>query len=593
MSWDELLENLFAGFYKRKGKLNKKKKLALLSSPSTVLLENVKGRLIVLARAITGEPIEIYTAKDEGGYKNNNFFLPAYSAFFDSYKQNYDFYIFRTIYLSYQKKLKLNWTEEVSDISLEKSRQKAIKTAPLILKEMFSEFYTMKETHQKMLSFFKLNLDEDDPVGLAFLYGKWMQNSNNFEGKSLKEINEKVKKAIQEEVKTTLKVNGIEEMKTQEHDKKQQEDQVVHNYYEKIETLEEHQGGIWKDFDGEDELEAHKNALDELTMTHIIRTDEETHSVYETEFLENVNISESQEVLGEGYFFTYDEWNYKENKYKPEFCKLYTKIIKTQNVSFYHKTLSENKSTLVGLRKMLANIHNRYIEQKRQSEGENFDLDAVTGYLTDILSNHTPEDKIYLSKRKMEKDISILILLDISLSSDGYVTGNRVIDIEKQVSILFGEILNEYQVDFSIQAFFSKTRNYSTYLTIKDFDELWNQGKYRLGEIEPQGYTRIGTALRHSGYLLEKRQAKNKWVLLISDGKPNDYDRYEGKYGIRDVRQALRELKLRNIQSYALAIEAEAKYYLPQMFGVNYYKIMSNPNELLKAMVLLFEKIKR
>ncbi|MCX6187244.1 MAG: NorD protein, partial [Bacteroidetes bacterium] len=84
----------------------------------------------------------------------------------------------------------------------------------------------------------------------------------------------------------------------------------------------------------------------------------------------------------------------------------------------------------------------------------------------------------------------------------------------------------------------------------------------------------------------------NKWVVLISDGKPNDFDRYEGKYGINDVKQALRELHEMQINAYALAIEAEAKYYLPQMFGQNHYQILTTPTALLQSMVKLYEKIK-
>lgn len=79
---------------------------------------------------------------------------------------------------------------------------------------------------------------------------------------------------------------------------------------------------------------------------------------------------------------------------------------------------------------------------------------------------------------------------------------------------------------------------------------------------------------------------------MISDGKPNDYDKYEGKYGIRDVRQALHELKQNQVNSYALAIEATAKYYLPQMFGQNHYQIVSSPTDLVTSLVKLYEKIK-
>jgi nitric oxide reductase NorD protein len=200
---------------------------------------------------------------------------------------------------------------------------------------------------------------------------------------------------------------------------------------------------------------------------------------------------------------------------------------------------------------------------------------------------------VYLSNRKKDKDVSILLLLDISLSSDSYAAGNRVIDVEKEVSILFGEILHEFNIDFSIDSFYSKTRNFSSYETIKEFDENWDTAKYKVGAIEPSGYTRIGAALRHAGARLEQRESKNKWIILISDGKPNDYDKYEGRYGINDTQQALRELNQKNINSYALAIEAQAKYYLPQMFGQNHYQILTNPVELLTALVKLYEKIKK
>jgi nitric oxide reductase NorD protein len=241
---------------------------------------------------------------------------------------------------------------------------------------------------------------------------------------------------------------------------------------------------------------------------------------------------------------------------------------------------------------MLTSVNNKYQQQRRQTQGDEFDLDAITDLFVDIYSKKTPSEKIYLSNRKKEKDLSILILLDISLSSDGYAAGNKVIDVEKQVSIIFGEILNEFGVDFSINSFYSKTRNYTTYLGLKDFDEDWNRAKHKIGAVEPSGYTRIGAALRHSGALMDKRESKNKWVILISDGKPNDYDKYEGQYGVNDVKQALRELNQRNINSYALAIEAQAKYYLPQMFGQNHYQILTTPVELLQSLVKLYEKIK-
>jgi nitric oxide reductase NorD protein len=592
MSWDELLQGVFSSYFSVKNKISKKRHLARIQADNTARLDDIKTRLIVIARAVTGAPVDIFPAEREGGYKNDNFFLPAYFFEFPELTDNIKYYIFRTLYLSVQKRLNLNW-QPGQNKSLDESRQQAEKTSGEILKILFDEFPVMEAYYYKLIHHFQQKSSEKYPPDYTFVYGKWMRNNPETGDKNtLKNFNEKVKKAIDEEIETILKAQPVEEMETMQVDKKQQADQVVHNYYEKIETLEEHKGGIWKDFDGDDELDEHQNALDELRMSRTVRVDDDTHSVYETEFLENITVSESREINPADYYLTYDEWDYAKKSYKPDFCKLYPKKVVEKDIAYYKKTIQENATTLMGLRKMLTNINNRYQEQRRQPQGEHFDIDALTDMFIDIYSRHTPNEKIYISNRKREKDLSILLLLDISLSSDGYAAGNRVIDVEKQVAILFGEILDEFKVDFSIDAFYSKTRNFSTFVNLKSFDDDWQKAKYKIGTVQPQGYTRIGTALRHAGSLLQKRPTKNKWVILISDGKPNDYDRYEGKYGINDVKQALRELKVLDINSYALAIEAEAKYYLPQMFGQNHYQILTTPVELLQSLVKLYEKIR-
>ena len=583
---DEYIFTKLAYYFKRR----KKRKQENISH--TVNLVDIKSRLSIFSRAITGRSIEIYDARREGGYKNNNFFLPKKFAEFPTVEENISFYLFRVLYLSIQKNLDLNWSDKEIEHDTKVSQEKAIAYAPQVLEVLFEQFPITREYHQKFYEFYKDKAKTNDSADYTFIYGKWMRNNPEEESKDkLKNFTDLVKTIQEEQQKTILKANAVEEIISVQIDKKQLEDAVLQHQFEKVDTAEEF-GGNWRDMDGDDDLEDHSNALDEINMKYTVRVDDTAHSVYQADFIENTTVSESAEIDNTGYHILYDEWDYTKRTYKQNFCKVYPKTLLKTNVPYYKKTLAENNSTLIGLRKMLTTVNNKYQQQRRQTQGEEFDIDAITDLFVDVNSGHTPSDKIYLSKRKKEKDLSILLLLDISLSTDGYAAGNRVIDVEKQVSILFGEILNEFNIDFSIDCFYSKTRNHSTYLTIKDFDEPWSRAKFKVGTVEPNGYTRIGAALRHSGAMLDKRDTKNKWVILISDGKPNDYDRYEGKYGINDVKQALRELNQRQINSYALAIEAEAKYYLPQMFGQNHYQILTTPVELLQALVKLYEKIK-
>lgn len=553
-------------------------------------LENIRPRLTFLARAITGKPIDIYPAEKEGGYKNNNFFLPISFAEMPTLEENLYFYFFRTLYMSVQQDLGYNWTKETDDLIL--SRQMAEQTAPAVLEKLNQEFRIAGQVHDKLRKHFEAIAKEGKQADFSILYGKWMfAEVDTEDGEDLQHFDDRTKKGKEENPSTTLQAKAVEEVKNLTIDKKQQEDYVLLHNFEKVETAEE-ANGVWRDFDGKDELEDHQDALEELSMKFTVRVDDPAHSVYQAEFVENTTVSESAERDDKGFHLSYDEWDFHKKNYKTGFCKVYPKTQLKTDVAYYQNTISKNASTLLGLRKMLTSVNNKMQQQRRQSQGNEFDIDALTDLYTDVHARKTPSENIYLSTKKKEKDLSILLLLDVSLSSDGYAANNRVIDVEKEVSILFGEILNEFDIDFSIDSFFSKTRNYSTYLTLKEFDESWQIGKQRIGAVEPQGYTRIGAALRHAGARLDQRNTKNKWVILISDGKPNDYDRYEGKYGIQDIKQALRELNERQIHSYALAIEAQAKYYLPQMFGQNHYQILTTPVELLSSLVKLYERIK-
>lgn len=582
---DEYIFTKFAFFFKKR----KKKKEAALEQ--TVHLSDLKPRLTIFARAITGDSIEIYEAEKEGGYRNNNFFLPTKFYEFPTVEENLSFYLFRVLYLSIQKNLDLNWKDTIEHDTLE-SQQKAAETSEKVLHNLFEQFPIAEDYYNTFISHYKSKSTSKKLADYSFIYGKWMRDTPNDDtNDTLKNFSDKAKEAQQDVVKTIIKSKAVEEIISVQIDQKQMEDAVLQHQFEKVETAEEF-GGNFRDMDGDDTLEDHANALDEVNMKYTVRVDDTAHSVYQADFIENTTVLESSESVNSGHHIAYKEWNYANRSYKEDFCKVYPKTQLKTDVAYYKKTLNENRSTLVGLRKMLTTVNNKYQQQRRQTQGEEFDIDAITDLFIDVKSGHTPSEKIYLSKRKKEKDLSILILLDVSLSSDGYADGNRVIDVEKQVSILFGEILNEFNIDFSIDCFYSKTRNHSSYLTLKGFDDDWNTAKYRVGAVEPSGYTRIGAALRHSGALLDKRDTKNKWVILISDGKPNDYDKYEGKYGINDVKQALRELNERQINSYALAIEAQAKYYLPQMFGQNHYQILTTPVELLQSLVKLYEKIK-
>ena len=587
MALDEYLYGKLSGFFKRKNYAK------MYLQEGTVSLKDIKPKLSILASAVSGEIIEIFNAEREGGYKNNAFFLPEYVNFFDKNEENLQFYLFRTLYMCEQKKLGYNYTG-TKEVSYEQRAKDAIQSSEEIMKSLVVEFPELEIWHKNfVLKLLTKNNNTPNFNILNWLYGKWMSNDIKSEKDTLlKYLNDKTKAHQKMEASTHLKAKAIEQIKRIEVDKKSQEDYVLTHNFEKVETADDFSGN-WRDFDGDDELQKHQNALDELSLGLTVRVDDPVHSIYQSEYLENLNISESANIENNKEFLTYNEWDYKKNTYKQNYCKLYPERIFAKDNLFYENTIQMNHTPLVVLRKTLANINNKLQQKRGQYDGEELDLDAVTDYYTAVHVGSMPSENIYLQKRKLTKDISMLILLDLSLSSDGYVQGKRILDLEKEAAILFGEVLAHENVDFSIAGFYSNTRNHTTYQTIKDFDDNWNIAKYAIGGVEAIGYTRIGTAIRHSTSLLKERKANNKWLVILSDGKPNDYDKYEGKYGVEDVRQALKELYSQNMNAYAYAIEANAKYYLPQMFGANHFQIIAAPTDMVSAFTKLFLKLKQ
>ena len=140
--------------------------------------------------------------------------------------------------------------------------------------------------------------------------------------------------------------------------------------------------------------------MKELNMKYTVRVDDPVHSVYQADFVENTTIAESADAKQHDYHILYDEWDYAKRAYKENFCKVYPKTLEDSNIEFYKNTIAKNAATLMGLRKMLTSVNNKFQQQRRQSEGDEFDLDAITDLFVDVNSRHTPSDKIYLSRRK-------------------------------------------------------------------------------------------------------------------------------------------------------------------------------------------------
>ncbi len=562
---------------------------------SQVRLEDVGSRLTLMARALTGQAIHIAESEREGGWQGDVFYFPKKVDIFAREELNFKLYIFRLFYLVKQKELGLSW-KKTEEASIRQLQQKAHESRGQVLGALFGEFALLEELHRELLAAWP---EERHPKtgeisrDYTWLYGRWMRHvdSDAANGERLKNVNPRTR-ALVEKIKaeTVIKAKKADEVEVVTVDKKAQEDYVLTHNFEKVETIDEFDG-TWRDFDGDDSLQEDMEALQEYNLKHLVRVDDPVHSIYQADFLGQGTVAEAVETESHLFHLLYPEWDYQKQAYKRNYCKLYPQRLPGDDARYYKNTMEQNRSLLMQLRKTFARLNNNWTRVRRQVSGDFIDLDAVTDMFADIRARHTPSEKLYLSQRRRKKELAVLFLLDLSLSSDSYANGNRILDVEKQVSILFGELLNEYDIDFQIDGFYSKTRNNTAYITLKGFRENWQKARLRIGAAEAAGYTRIGTALRHATAILKKNNHRKKWLILLSDGKPNDYDRYEGRYGVEDIKQSIREMRMNGIHNFAFAIEEDARYYLPQMFGENHYNILTSPVELLHALTKLYDRI--
>jgi nitric oxide reductase NorD protein len=102
----------------------------------------------------------------------------------------------------------------------------------------------------------------------------------------------------------------------------------------------------------------------------------------------------------------------------------------------------------------------------------------------------------------------------------------------------------------------------------------------RIAGLAPERYTRAGAALRHASRLLGEQPARHRLLLLLSDGKPNDEDDYEGRYGVEDMRQAVREAQQAGQSPFCLTVDRQAAAYLSRVFGLHHYALLQQPQRL-------------
>jgi nitric oxide reductase NorD protein len=342
--------------------------------------------------------------------------------------------------------------------------------------------------------------------------------------------------------------------------------------------------------DEEDDIEsAALAAVDMDSMT--VARDGET-SVAKLRFdLDLPPAGEDDTPQGEG--IPLPEWDYTKQIMQPDYCLLQEFVSPHAHPCELPPQL---RRTARRLRSQFQALAPTRTWLKGQQDGEEIDIDAWVRQEADLLSGaHADSRSVYRAQVNQQRDLACLLLADLSLSTDAYASDHaRVIDVIRDSLFLFSEALSATGDRFAMYGFSSLKRGNVRFNRLKSFDERYDSlARGRIQTIKPGYYTRMGAAIRQANALLAKQPQRQRLLLLLTDGKPNDLDRYEGRYGIEDTRMALHEARQQGLRPFCVTIDNEANEYLPHLFGAGGYAVIRKPEDLPKELPLLYAQMTR
>jgi nitric oxide reductase NorD protein len=290
----------------------------------------------------------------------------------------------------------------------------------------------------------------------------------------------------------------------------------------------------------------------------------------------------------------YPEWDWRTGTYRGRVV-VRERLGMMGSETWVEAELRRHAATMRTVRRDFERLRPRRKALRRQRDGAELDLDALVEAYSDRRGGGAGDDRFYIDTRPVRRDAAIVLRVDVSASTDGWVGGSRrIIDVEKEALLVVGEALAALGDHHAIFAFASAGPSRVTVQVLKRFEEAsgTREGRRRIAGLEPDGYTRTGAALRHATAELTRQPARHRLLLLLSDGRPNDVDEYEGRYGIEDTRMAVAEARLQGVHVYCLTVDREAPRYASRIFGRD-FAVLTRAERLPQVLTALLRDLVR
>ncbi|KAA3629360.1 MAG: hypothetical protein DWQ09_03660 [Proteobacteria bacterium] len=268
----------------------------------------------------------------------------------------------------------------------------------------------------------------------------------------------------------------------------------------------------------------------------------------------------------------YPEWDYIRQDYHHDWCSLVETDTTAGDADFVLRTCDKYQGVLKTLKRTFALLREEDRLLRRQREGDEVDVDALVDSWSDQRRGAESAEGLYVKRHKLERDIAVLFMVDMSGSTKGWVN-----EAERESLVLLCESLEMLDDRYAVYGFSGMTRQRCEIYRIKRFDDAYDQAtRERIAGVRPGEYTRMGVAIRHLTQLLGSVDARVRLLVTITDGKPDDFDGYRGKYGIEDTRRALGEAMESGLHTFCITLDREAQDYLAHLYGPANFAVVSD-----------------
>jgi nitric oxide reductase NorD protein len=313
-----------------------------------------------------------------------------------------------------------------------------------------------------------------------------------------------------------------------------------------------------------------------------------------SDFIENSVLPESIQSNVPGAVFWYREWDCRMGDYLNNHVRVLDRNITEKKGDFYQKTLAKHQGLVNRIRYAFELLKPEGLKiLKPWVEGDDFDYRTMLDFAIDKKAGWLPSDRLYIKRLKQQRDVAVLLLVDLSKSTSNLVfeSTQTVLDVEKEAIILFCEALEVLGDKSAITGFSGTGRLGVDYYRIKDFTEsLTQEVKWRINAMSPQRSTRMGAAIRHAANELGKIEAMVRLLIILGDGFPNDLD-YKQGYAIDDTRKAASEALAKGISFRAITVNISGDPKLDDLYGNIHHSVISDVRELPDKLLRIYSAL--